>query len=58
MIEKAQQMLDDLKQQERETIEQLAMIRGAIQALEHLLAISKDDDNADIPDDEADKITG
>ena len=57
-IEKAQQMLDDLRAQEREYSNQLLMTRGAIQAIEHLLAISEEDDNADIPDKEANTVAG
>lgn len=51
MIEKAKQMLDDLRTQEAEYSNQLLMTRGAIQAIEHLLAITEGETNGDVSDD-------
>ena len=50
MRERAEQLLENLRQQEAALVDQLAMTRGGIQTLEHLLA---EDEADDVPDDEA-----
>lgn len=57
MRDRAEKLLDDMRQQETYLVEQLAMTRGAIQALEHLLSLD-DGTKADVPDDKKDPEPG
>ena len=50
MRERAEQLLENLRQQESYLVEQLAMTRGGIQAIEHLLANGEEAN--DLPDDD------
>lgn len=54
--EKALEMLQDLEAQVAHYEEQVMMARGALQALQHLLANSEDEPDEQLPDDTADPV--